>query len=246
MITAYRNLCFGFFLFLHTGTSSVAQEIKPFEGFGPFAWGTSIDDVRAGADGELEAEKPVNPDQWNASEKSLYTGFQMGPEPYVLRFAKKNAEIVEYFFVQNELAMVLHTPNMHDAFRPLRATRRIEKLYDKPAWRNMSTQLLIPKDWGQLSNTTDVPVTISWENEVGRVRMAIRAWPPQEMQQVYRVVYFSKTRSENHLALLEAWKKEQAEIAARKAAEEAARLAALKAQQEAERQAAIEAANKGK
>ena len=243
----FLHYSFSLLVLLLPSEQSFAQEATDaFSGFDSFLWDASVEKVQSEAPGTFESLKKVNSDEWNASKVSAYTGFKMGPEAMDLRFIDKNSEVTDYFFVQNKLCMVMHRPNMFDTFRPRRVLREMDLLYPEPKWRNVTTDLPIPAEFGVLSPKTDVAVTVTWENEKGRTRSAIRAMAPRELQQVYFVCYFSKPHSQNNVELLETWKKEQIAKAEaeRKAREEEARKAKEEAQRKAETaKAAVEAGN---
>jgi hypothetical protein len=213
----------------------MAQEtdVAAFEGYGPFKWGTSLEEVKRLAGGEADAVEALNPESWNADDVAAYTGFSMGPQAFRLRYTGENGEATDYFVVQDRLCMVIRTPNSQDMFRPRRVIREVETLYDAPIWKSEKSDLPLPTAWGILAPPHEVLLSLQWENERARVRMAIKAWKPSEMRQVYRIVYMSRTLSDENLGRLAEFRRKEAEEAARKKAE---------AEAAAERKRAAEAA----
>ncbi len=197
-------------------------ESLAFTGYRGLRWGTSLDEVKRLAAGDLDKVEALDPESWNAGDVAAYTGFTMGPEAYRLRYNGANGETTDYVVVQDRLCMVIQTPNFQDMFRPQRVIRQVERIYDAPIWKSERTDLSLPLTWGRLSEPYDFLLTLQWENADGRVRMAIKTWEPEDMRQVYRVVYLSRTLSDENAARLVEYRRAQAEEAERRRREAAA------------------------
>jgi hypothetical protein len=220
-----------FYLLLLSAFGIHAQEPSdapvPFAGYHGLAWGSSTADVKRLATGDLDSVVTVIPESWNEGPLAAFTGFSMGPEAVRIRYQDRNGQVTDYFFVQDRLCMVIENPDYQDKFRPQRVIRDVEKIYDAPIWKSEVKDLTLPPEWGILSETNEQLLTLQWENETGRVRMAIKKWPPSDLRQVFRVVYLSKTLSDENLGRLEAFRKKEAEDAVRRQQEaEAAKIKA--------------------
>lgn len=176
------------------------------EGFDNIPWGSSFELVEKEAAGTFQNKKKINYRTWNNSAFAKYTKGILAPKSSLVTYTGKYAEVTQYYFSNDKLCLVIHRPPYTKSFDASGYVQFMElKLNRAPSNKYRGT-IPFPGGWGRYNMKTEYPLTVEWENDLSLVRVAVEAWPLEELREIKNVVYASKklmAENQDEVQLLE-------------------------------------------
>ena len=215
-----------------------------FTGFEGIAWGSDPETVskkllEGGQDRAYKGDNVPDPSRWNDTPLAKLTQFQIGPPTAVKVYTGKYNERIECYFSNNELGMILYSPNGQMMFSPDRLIKSVDDIYNGSMQKKVRMDVPILIEWGRVDPKMEYIQTFEWENDEGLVRLFCKTWPVDDKRQVFRIIYTSKIVAAKSEQLIAA---EAARLAAEQRAKEAERARrqeeALRKRREAQAEAA--------
>ena len=171
---------------------SVGHALSVDEGFDNIPWGSSIEFVRAEATGKVAEDQWLKWFQWNGDYLAQYCKATLAKPAHIVAFRGKYAEFTQYFFSDDKLCLVIHRPPYTKSFDAAGYVQYMELKLGREPSKKYRGNLAFPTPWGSYNMKTEYPLTVEWENDASLVRVAVEAWPLEELREIKNVVYTSK------------------------------------------------------
>ena len=211
-----------------------------FPGFDDIPWGSdpatvsnklvAVDDTRY-QKGEAEPSVAT----FNNSPLAKLTEFKIGPPTLHHVYKGKYNEMIECYFSDNKLGLVVYSPRGQMVYDPHKMIAKADAVFKAVSPKKVRKDLAALPEWTRVDPKMEYMQTYEWQNDEGLVRLYCKTWPINDLREVVRVVYSSKTIAgmsdqlvAAEVARIAAEKKRLEEERARKQAE-AERLKAEKA-----------------